>query len=43
MLNIDHAPIVPAMALFVTSLKSVKSLGIRIQHIVHIVGVKADH
>ena len=26
MLNIDHAPIVPAMALFVTSLKSVKSL-----------------
>jgi hypothetical protein len=28
MLNIDHAPIVPAMALFVTSLKSVKSLDI---------------
>jgi hypothetical protein len=26
MLNIDHAPIVPTMALFVTSLKSVKSL-----------------
>ena len=28
MLNIDHAPIVPAMALFVTSLKPVKSLDI---------------
>jgi len=26
MLDIDHAPIVPTMALFVTSLKSVKSL-----------------